>query len=79
MTRYIKVVKVLAVMCVMIFGLFFGIILGNSLGGLLIWLVSDPTGYGPPSNGFLVCLWLGLAISTIGSVWLSVTIWRGDW
>ena len=65
-------------MCVMLFGLFFGIILGNSLGGLLIWPVSDPTGYGPRTDGFLVCQLLGLAISTIGSVWVSVTIWRSD-
>jgi hypothetical protein len=77
-SRVIKVVKVLAVMCVMLFGLFFGIILGNSLGGLLIWPVSDPIGYGPRTDGFLVCQWLGLAISTIGSVWVSVTIWRSD-
>jgi hypothetical protein len=72
--------KVVIVMAVMLFGPFSGWFAGLYTSSLFIWL-TDPTEHGFRSGKSIVfcCGWLGLALFSVGSVWLSLRIWRADW
>jgi hypothetical protein len=59
----------------MLFGLLFGAFAGNAIR-LFVLLPFNPPGKIIHFSQF--AMWLGLAISLIGSVWLSVFIWRSD-
>jgi hypothetical protein len=69
-------VKIVKVICIMVIGPILGIGVASLVAGFL--LSPDPSGRGAPGDGFMIfyCLGVGLVVSIIISLLLSVWTWR---
>jgi hypothetical protein len=68
--------KIVKVMCIMLFGPLLGSVAAFLVAILL--LPSDPSGRGAPGDGFLIigCVGVGLAVSVVVSLLLAIRTWR---